>query len=1341
MANFLGGSSGRTNNPPVAATTLRIQNAVQGQPLAILHGQNRIAANIIDYWGFTATAQSSGGGGGKGGMLGGGGKGSSVTGYTYNVSVIFGLCEGPIDQVILGWNGKSPFRLDVDLGEGGSGNYYFIPVDGAQAQAPWSYALSTNANHALGYSSLAYIGGENIYLGNSPELPNYNWEVRGAISGALTETYTVVSPYTYTAGYFSLASSVTELVVVPPAAPYQVQAANPTAANALPVVLETLIGFWDSLAGIDALPGSASAGVVYQTTGLPLTRVVGTPSAGQYNVGSSGLYAFSAADAGAGIQIIDLAVGPGVNYAYQPTGNTVSGSTSVGALSSMAGIAAGQLVTGAGIAPGTVVQALDAGSVTLSQPATATATGVMLTFYGAALSQVLGTPGQGQFSLSVAAGAYGQYLFSAADAGATLVITDVPDADPSLSLVDFLSNPRYGCGFPAQYIGDLSGLRNYAYANGLFISPAITGSQAANGYLGDFSTGLNGEFVWSSGLLTFVPYGDTAISGNGKSWSPPPSQYSLGDDDFLPNEGTASVGVSAFTSDDPVVCVRKRQSDALNDVKVEYLDRGNSYNPSIVEAQDDAAINQFGLRPADTKALHFFCIEAAALTSAQLQLGRQQIRNQYSFTVPWYFILLDPMDVIEITDAALGLDAATVRILEITENQQDWSLTITAEDYLVGTGTTPVYGSQPKAGYVPNYNAAPGDLVNPVIFEPPVQIATTGGLEMWLLCGGDGSVGGYDLYVSLDGNTYQNVGRQMGGNRVGYTTSALPLGSNPDTVDTLGVDLSATQGSLSPGTAQDAENAVTLCYLGGYPLPAAPSLSAVAGGARPAASYFVRVTYVFPGGEGPASAEDDIILAAGQLLAVASPSAVSGATGWNVYVGLSTGAEELQNSSPIAIGTGWTEPSGGLVSGNAPPSAEAGYELISYEGAALTSQYRYTLGTYLGRGLYGSEISAHGVGTQFARLDGTQFVYAYDKSYIGQTIYIKLTPFNPWGGGEPDLASVQPYLHVIQGPPAPGLVQGFTAVQTGDVVLLTWSPLDTSEISGYDIAYGPVGGSVADAFASSMITEASRATAETTVAIPVGTWNLFIRGHGLVSDQTGPVSQVSLTVTNENTPVLAAEYGPDWLGTLTGFVRHYTGVLMPDQTSLASALTFSQLFETFCHAPVATATYDSAPTDTGFNDGLHVYISSTQSTGPGVSGSPSVSYGLDTWLTGGSDPGSFSPWTLGNVTARYLRAQINETPGASPSIVSQLSLTASVPSAVTDTVQGFSISNSAGTVLTFASEGAGPFHSPPTVVASPTDGVLQGVGVSAISTTQCTLQGFVSGAPSTGTCNVAITGE
>jgi hypothetical protein len=629
MAVLFGG--GRVNDNSTPATSLRIQTSLNGQPVAIVHGQARLAGNLIWYGNFrhAGSGKSSGG---KGGVFSGG-KGQQET--TYSADLLIGLCEGPIVNINTIWSGQTvETGAKINVGT----------ASGTPGQAPLSVMSTTFPAYALGYSDLAYAYAFPLQLGASPALPGLNFELAGPISAAVQEIYPIASGsgYVFTPHYFNLSACVTEQVTIPATSPYQVQAQNPIAAT-LPQLL--LAG--GKILG-SAIPGSASQGVV-DINGRAFTRIdSGTPATGQYlmTMNASGwLYTFAAADAGLQVTIVDFAAAPGVFMG------------------------------------------------------------------GTAMTQVLGTPDSGEFSVSVQPGSFGQYRFAATDAGTTVTIVDVFDADPSASLADYLANARYGCGFPTANIGDLSALQNYAYATGLFISPAWVASQAANDYLRDFATGLNGEFVWSSGSLTFVPYGDTAISGFGKTYTPPSAPiYTLDDDDFMKNEGTAGVGVSAFTSDDPVVCVRTRPSDAYNDVKVEYLDRGNSYNPAVAEAQDNAGIDAYGLRPADTKQLHFFCSVAPAMMSAQLQLGRQQVRNLYSFTVPWYFILLDPMDIVAINDSRLGLVNQWVRIREITENQQDGTLTFTAEEYLQGTGSAPVYGSQPLLGYVPNIDAIPSSV-------------------------------------------------------------------------------------------------------------------------------------------------------------------------------------------------------------------------------------------------------------------------------------------------------------------------------------------------------------------------------------------------------------------------------------------------------------------------------------------------------------------------------------------------------------------------------------------------------------------------------------------------------
>lgn len=113
------------------------------------------------------------------------------------------------------------------------------------------------------------------------------------------------------------------------------------------------------------------------------------------------------------------------------------------------------------------------------------------------------------------------------------------------------------------------------------------------------------------------------------------------------------------------------------------------------------------------------------------------------------------------------------------------------------------------------------------------------------------------------------------------------------------------------------------------PPPGAPTLQSAAGGTLSATTYYARLTYVGGPGETTVSSESFVAASANTLISVPSPSAVTGATGWNVYVGNTatcpgagqgalTGpgqtCELKQNSSPIPIGGVWNEPASGLVS-------------------------------------------------------------------------------------------------------------------------------------------------------------------------------------------------------------------------------------------------------------------------------------------------------------------------------------------------------------------------------------------------------------------------------------------
>jgi hypothetical protein len=386
-------------------------------------------------------------------------------------------------------------------------------------------------------------------------------------------------------------------------------------------------------------------------------------------------------------------------------------------------------------------------------------------------------------------------------------IAGQPDADPMQIVVDVLTNARHGIGFPTARLGDLSVFSNYCRAAGMVVSPLFDTQQDAATQVNQIVQDCNAEFVWSGATLTIVPYGDMNLSANGATYTAPAvALYSLTDDDFL-DGGTS----------DPVQCSRARPSDRMNSVRLEWLNRANQYNIEVVEAKDQAAIETYGLRTDQPSQSHWFCNLAAATMSATLQLQRQAVRNQYSFTLGWRYCLLDPMDIIAITDANLGLAQQWCRVVSIEEDDTG-NLKIVAEDYLDGAGSAPLYSYQGGSPFIANYNSAPGSVNAPLIFEPPpAMLAANSITAPQILIGASGGPnwGGCDVWLSLDGATYQRMNRVTSPARQGVLRSALAAGADPDTADTLSVDLTESGGALLSGTLADANAFRTLCYVDG----------------------------------------------------------------------------------------------------------------------------------------------------------------------------------------------------------------------------------------------------------------------------------------------------------------------------------------------------------------------------------------------------------------------------------------------------------------------------------------------------------------------------------------------
>ena len=380
--------------------------------------------------------------------------------------------------------------------------------------------------------------------------------------------------------------------------------------------------------------------------------------------------------------------------------------------------------------------------------------------------------------------------------------SSIPDANPSEIIRDMLTNQNYGCGFPAENLGDTSVYGVYCRAAGIFLSPVYSEQTEAQQNISELLEQTNSAAVFSQGRLKIVPYGDVKLSGNGAAYVPNLTPvYDLTDDDFI---------VSG--AEDPLKVERKTNADAYNQIQVEYLDRANDYNIAVAEVKDQANIEQYGLRPKDAVKMHGICDAKVANHVAQLLLQRAlYVRNEYEFKLGWKYCLLEPMDLVTLTDEGLGLDKTPVRIIEIEEDEEG-VLTVKAEDFPMGAATATAYPTQPSLGYSADYNKSPGNAHAPVVFEAPLQL-TGGEPQIWLATAGGDMWGGAEVWISTDGDSYTRIGATNKKARFGSLSAPLASGAVFDRANTLNVEISA--GQMTGGTEQDIRDLLTLCYVDG----------------------------------------------------------------------------------------------------------------------------------------------------------------------------------------------------------------------------------------------------------------------------------------------------------------------------------------------------------------------------------------------------------------------------------------------------------------------------------------------------------------------------------------------
>lgn len=400
------------------------------------------------------------------------------------------------------------------------------------------------------------------------------------------------------------------------------------------------------------------------------------------------------------------------------------------------------------------------------------------------------------------------------------------DADPAQVIADFLTNPLYGVGFPGADIdattlygpgGDAS-LQTYCKAMGVAFSPFLNQTETASSILTRWLQLLVVAPVWSRKTLRFIPYGDQPVTGNGATYSPNLTPaYALTDADLVYSPGEDPIKASRL---DPYTLPNLLRVEALNRTGVTKGQGLPEYQATPVEARDQAMIEQFGLRAGSTITAHEICDLNVAAVVAQTILQRGlYVRATYKFALSWEFCLLDPMDIVTLTDANLGLAGAPVRIIEIEEDDSGL-LSVTAEELVVGVSTPAVNPSGAAGGASINAGVAASPVNAPLIFEPPPQL-TNNVMEIWLgASGGSGGVadpnwGGCFVWASLDNVSYQKITTIQNPLRQGFLTATLAAATGYDKVDTLSVDLTESAGTLTTSTQAAALAGQTLCLVDG----------------------------------------------------------------------------------------------------------------------------------------------------------------------------------------------------------------------------------------------------------------------------------------------------------------------------------------------------------------------------------------------------------------------------------------------------------------------------------------------------------------------------------------------
>lgn len=369
----------------------------------------------------------------------------------------------------------------------------------------------------------------------------------------------------------------------------------------------------------------------------------------------------------------------------------------------------------------------------------------------------------------------------------------------------------------------LESLRSWCRANGISVALCQDSQRTAKDLLDELFTIGNSAPVYSGDQLKIIPYDEVSAVGNGAIFISPTAAGPSGD--FTDKD----YAVDGKDKTAPVIWKRKRRASCDNVVAIEHIDRALDYQHNVTSEPDQVHVALYGPRkggtldaaelgvniPSGTKSLISIsnAAVAQAIASILAKVGSAGV-NECEFTLKAEWFGVESMDLFTITDQRTGKLKVPIRLTTVVE-QPDGKIKCTADEFHYGLHHPAVAATTIATGTLVLGNVDPGVVNTPIIFEPPAGMLPQGsGPQVWfLISGADPNFAGCIINVSVDGgSTYSPIG-QTGPATTGMLTATYPSGADPDTTDQLKVDLTESNGSLSPQSQQIADGFADPCFV------------------------------------------------------------------------------------------------------------------------------------------------------------------------------------------------------------------------------------------------------------------------------------------------------------------------------------------------------------------------------------------------------------------------------------------------------------------------------------------------------------------------------------------------